>query len=315
MSVGERAKTKEYIKAGLQGYERSDGVEIPGARRLYEGLSAADGFDLRHIERWTAAKLKSARHRIQSLNTLTSRPFAIIIPRTKKQRKAAQKFTGQNILHQKEFIAQIQIQGRDKAVFRQGKVGIERVFPSGAKTIKQRYLFSDYLRPDETIRDDLSEEEAEEYGDDVLDAPSTFREMREVTQRMLLDMPKNVYGQPAYYALITPQYGAFGRSATHGKVMDLIVEYMTRYDPGGTVVHGRHADFAEHIIGFQMIGTKTQMNELAQERIRLKAMRKERNKLRFSVKRKPTMCPQISSKTSRRCERKIGHRGKHRYPK
>lgn len=316
MSVAERAKTKQYIKEGLQGYEREDGTRIPAARRVYAGLSAHDGFDLRHIERWSAATLAKARKRIQALNTLTSRPFAVIVPRTKKQKKEAKKFTGQDIRDQKEYIAQVQIQDRDKAVFRGGKVGIERKFPSGAKTIKQRYLFKDYLRPNEMIESlELTEEEIEEAeAEGVLESPTTFREMRNVTKRMLLDMPANVYGQPAYYALITPQYGPIGRSVTHGKVLGLIDEYFTRYDPGGTVYKG-HEEFAEHIIGFQMIGTRVQMNEYQRERERLRIKRKERNKLRFAQKRKPTMCNVRSPTTGRRCERTIGHRGKHRFPK
>jgi hypothetical protein len=298
MSVGERLKTKQYIKEGLLGFEREDGVKVPAARSIYKGLSASDGYDLSHIERWSAQRLKSARMKIQALNTLTSRPFSVVRPRNRQQRLEAQKYTGQNLPNQKQFIAHVQIQGRDKAIFKNGKVGVEREFESGSKTIKSRYMLRDYLRD----------------GDTILDAPTTFREMREITVRMLEDMPKNVYGQPAFFALVTPQYGAFGRMVTHGKVLDLIAEYMNRYDPGGTSVQGR-GDFGEHIGGFQMVGTLFQANEMVRERLRLKTARKERNKLRFVKKRKPVMCTVINKKTGRRCERRINHKGKHRFPK
>lgn len=318
MSIAERAKTKAYIKEGLQGYERSDGVSIPGARRIFKGLQSGDGYDLRHIERWSAAKLKTARRRIQTLNTLVSRPFAVIVPRTVKQRKAAQKYTEQNLPNQKEFIAQVQIQNRDKAVFRSGKVGIERVFPSGSKTIKQRYLFRDYLRPEESLRENIDEDELdedEELDDEVLDSPTTIREMITVTKRMLEEMPVNVYGQQAWYSMITPLYGPFGRSVTHAKVLELIQEYANRYDPGGTSPHGRKADFGEHIIGFQMIGNRVQKDSLQLERERIKRMRKEHNKLRVTMQRKPVMCLYRSKKTGKRCERRIGHKGRHQFPK
>jgi hypothetical protein len=311
LSVSKRAELKQYIRDGFNGGIRSDGVSVPGVRRIYRGLFASDGFDLRHIERWSAAKLAKARNRIQSVNTLTSRPFAVIIPRSAKQKREAQKFTGQNLKDQKEFIAQVQIQNRDKAVFRGGKVGIERKFPSGSKTIKQRYLFRDYLRPNESLRQVL---EAEDLPDDALDAPTTFREMREVTKRMLLDMPAKVYGQSAYFALITSQYGPIGRTAGHGKVLDLLAEYFNRYDPGGTAFKG-HEDFAEQIIGFQMIGTFAQVSEYEIEKRRLREAKRARGKLRFAEKRKPTMCPAINKKTGRRCGRKINHKGKHRFPK
>ena len=64
MSVDQRQKTKNYIKNGLLGWVRDDGVKIPGARRIYEGLEAEKGFDLRHIERWSAQRLSIARNRI-----------------------------------------------------------------------------------------------------------------------------------------------------------------------------------------------------------------------------------------------------------
>jgi hypothetical protein len=270
MSVSERAKTKQYIKEGLQGYERTDGITIPGARRIYEGLHANSGFDLRHIERWSAAKLKTAKNRIQSLNTLTSRPFDVIIPRTTKQKREAQKFTGQNLPYQKEFIAPIQIQGRDKAVFRGGKIGIERKFPSGSKTIKQKFLFEDYLDLDDMP---------------ILKEATTFREMKEITERMMRDMPKNVYGQPAFYTLLTRQYGPIGNSAVHGKIPSLLATYFNRYDPGGTQYQG-HEQFVEQVIGFQMVGNRVQLSAYETERERLRVMRKKRNKLRFSVKRR-----------------------------
>jgi len=315
MSLAERAKTKIYIKEGLQGYERDDGTKIPSARRIYSGLKASDGFDLRHVERWSAAKLRTARNRIQSLNTLTSRPFAVIIPRTKKQKREAQNFTGQNLKHQKGFIVHVQIQNRDKAVFRDGKVGIERKFPSGSKTIRQQYLFKDYLRPDESLRAQLKGKK--NYKDDILDSPTTFREMKEVTKRMLLHMPKNLYGQPAYYTILNIKYGPIGRTVTHGKVQELLIEYFNRYDPGGLQHEGgaAHEGFAESIIGFQMIGNKVQKDQFQREVERLRQMRKQRKRLRFSLKKKPTMCLYINKKTGRRCERKIGHKGKHRFPK
>lgn len=316
MSVAQRERTKQYIKEGFNGYTRDDGVNVPGIRRIYSGFDAATGFDLRHIERWPAARIAKARNRIQSLNTLTGRPFDVITPRTAKQKKAARDFTGQTLKDQKAMIVQVQLQGKDKAVFKNGKVGIERQFPSGSKTIKQRYLFKDYLKPSESLRDAIDEEEIddEEITDDILDAPSTFSDMLDITRRMLVDMPKNVYGQPAYYTLLTVQYGPIGGSATHGKVLDLLRKYMNQYDPGSQLFKG-HEKFVEQVIGFNMIGTKLQyaQYELAQRERERK--RKERRKLRFTAKKKETRCTQLSAKTGRRCERKINHKGKHKFLK
>jgi hypothetical protein len=287
MSIAQRAKTKQYIKEGLNGYTREDGVSIPGARRIFSGLDAKHGFDLRHVERWSAAKLNAARTSIQTLNTLTSRPFSVIVPRTKKQRAEAKKFTGQNAPKQKEYIAQVQIQGRDKARFLDGKIAIERKFKGGSKTIKQRFLFADYLQPGESLKDRLEENEGlsdedieEDLEAETLQTPSTFRDMVEVTKRMMIDMPVNVYGRPAFYALLTKQYGPIGRTAVHSKIPDLLASYFNRYDPGGTLYKG-HEEFVEQVIGFQMIGTFAQLTEYEILQRKRRENKKKRNKLRF----------------------------------
>ena len=284
MSIDERAITRQYIKEGLQGYIREDGTAIPGARRIYKGLEASKGYDLRHIERWSKQRLDYARRQVQALNTLTARPFSVVIPRTKKQRKEAQSFTGQNLPNQKEMIVPIQIQGRDIARFQNGKLSVERKFPSGSKTIHTRYLFADYMRPDENLRERLKDSD---LSVGVLDQPSTFREMQAITERMLLDMPLNVYGQPAYYTLLTVQYGPVGRSATKEKIMDLLVHYFTRYDPGGTA-YKNHEEFVEQVIGFQMVGTFAQMAKYQIEREQRALARKKKNKLRFSKRARTT---------------------------
>jgi hypothetical protein len=287
MSLEQRERTKQYIKEGLQGYERSDGIKIPGARRLYKGLDASNGFDLRHVERWSAAKLATARNRIQSLNTLVSRPFSIVIPRSKKQRTAAQKFTGQDIPSQKEFIVQI-TDKRDKAVFRKGKVAVERQFEGGSKQIKQRYLWDDYVE----------------------EIPFTFRQMLSAVEKMLPDMPKNVYGQTAYYTIITQQYGPIGRAASKGKIKELLQDYHQRYDPGGTSAEG-HSKFAEQIIGFQMIGTFAQYSAYEIEQRRRKQEAKQRRKLQFS---KPLRCP-VRNSQGKRCTKVLHHKGQHKFRK
>ncbi len=268
LSELQRVKTRQYIKEGLQGYVRTDGINVPGARRIYKGLEASSGYDLRHIERWSLARLRHATVRIQALNTLTGRPFAILIPRTKKQRLAAQKFTGQNLPYQKEMIVPVQFTNRDVAIFRDNKVAIERKFPGGSKTLKQRFLFADYLQAGES-------------------APVTFRGMVDITNRMMPYMPAKVYGQPAFYVLLTVQYGPIGNSAEYGGIPDLLFRYFSHYDPGMNQYPG-HETFAEHVIGFQMVGTFAQMSAYEIQRDRLKTDRKKRNKLRFSKRSKAT---------------------------
>ncbi len=288
MSALERARTRQYIKEGLKGYVRSDGVKIPGARNIYSGLQARDGFDLRHIERWSAAQLRAARERVQSLNTLTSRPFTVLIPRTAKQKKAARSYTGQGLKKQKEFIVTVQDTKRDKVTFQNNKVIIQREFESGTKTIKQRYLFADYLKLGEP-------------------RPLTFVQMRDITKRMLPDMPDRYRGNRLYYTLITIQYGPIGNSVWKDDVLDLLANYHERYDPGR-----QHEGFAEQVIGFQMVGTFGQASQYQADRERKSAAARQRRKLRFTERNKVKRCQRVN-KQGKRCVRESGHPGKHRF--
>jgi len=304
MSVSQRERTKQYIKEGLRGYERTDGISIPGARRIYRGFDASYGYDLRHIERWPAARLKAAREHIQSINTLTGRPFAVIVPRSKKQRIAAQKYSGQDLPRQKEMIVAVQDPKIDKIVFRNNKVAVERTMRTGSKAIQQRYLFEDYLVPGEAARllkeelqnelgkdlpDDRLEEIEEELSDleeaidsePTLDMPVTFMQMREVTKRMLKDMPKKQYGRDVYYTILTTQYGPVGESILHEDVLSHLAYYHSTYG-----MDKQHVRFAEQVIGFQMVGTFVSATAYERERQRNKEKRKRLNKLRFSKPRK-----------------------------
>ncbi len=260
MSVDQREKTKNYIKNGMLGYER-DGIRIPGTRRIYKGLGASEGYDLRHIERWSAAKLATARNRIQSLNTLVNQPFTILIPRTKKQRLEAQKFTKQDLPYQKEMIVPVQDPKRDKAVFRGGKLAIERTMPKGSKSILQRFLFRDYVSAD--------------------DMPFTFLDMRKVTEIMLPDMPIQHYKRDVYYTLITTQYGPIGESFLHEDILNGLAKYHLEYGTGN-----QHQRFAEQIIGFQAVGTFISAAAYQIERDRNKGLRKARKKLIFQKYRR-----------------------------
>jgi hypothetical protein len=262
LSRDARDKLKQNIKEGLQGYVRPDGIAVPGARRIYKGLGAADGFDLRHIERWSAATYKKARERVQSLNTLTGRPFAVIIPRTKKQRVQGQKFTGQNLPYQKEFIVQVQDPKHDKAVFRENKVTIQRDFKGGSREIEQRWLFRDYLEPGESM-------------------PITFAQMRDITLRMLPFMPAEYRKQWVYYTILTVQYGSVGQSVPKHRILELLSSYHSAYD----VKKG----FAEAVIGFNMVGTYKATAAYQILREHLPSKRKQMKKLRFSKRRKMQM--------------------------
>ena len=284
MSQLQRERTKQYIKEGLQGYTRPDGVKIPSARDLFRHMNASDGFDLRHIERWSAQKLASARQRVQAINTLTSRPFDVLHPRTHKQIKSAKTYTGQDMPQQKGFVVQVQNMKMDTATFRQNKVVVEREFKNGSKQVEQRFLFRDYNNGKQ---------------------PITFPGMRRSTERMMKEMPEKYRGSKVYYTLITAQYGPIGRSIFKERLLEELSNYHSQY--GNSSMH-RH--FAEQVIGYQMVGTYAQAAKYQIEREHLPAHRKKMKKLRFA---KPLRCQHVDKKTHKQCVLPIRHKSHHRY--
>jgi len=287
MSATERAHTKEYIKAGLRGYDREEGIHVPGVRRVYSGFSAADGYDLRHIERWSAAKLKSARRYIQQVSTYTSRPVAIITPRTAKQRRAAQNFTGEN-KKQKIYFVPVQLPTHDKVRFKNNKVVVERTFKGGSKQIKQRFLFRDYLEAGKRL-------------------PITFEEMHEFLDDMLPDMPENWGGQWAYYMLISTLHGPIGRSVPKSRISELLENYHQRYEKPGE----QHEGFAEAVVGFQMVGTALQAGKFQIEREHRSQRRPRKWRQKLKIAEKILRCPATSK--GRQCVLKPHHKGHHKY--
>lgn len=284
LSPSQREKTRQYIREGLEGYVRSDGIKIPGARKIYQGFEASSGYDLRHVERWSAAQLAHARKRIQAINTYTGRPFAVITPRTKKQRKEAQKVTGQDLPYQRKMIYAVQDPKRDKVVFRNNKLAVERNYKHGSKAIEQRFLFKDYSK----------------------EPPYGFDGMRKVTEKMLPDMPINYRGEWVYYTLLTVQYGPVGESVPHHRIMEHLAEYHNRYD-----LNRENSGFQEQVIGFQMIGTYTsvKMRDIATQKN--KSARKKLKKLRFSQQQ--SRCHVL--KNGKRCKLRAGHKGPHKFKK
>ncbi len=251
LSVPVRARVKTDIKLGLR-----------LARKLYKGLTPDEGFDLRHVERWSAAKLKKARERIAQARTLTSRPYQLKTPTTRAQRKKLQTFTGQDLPYQTRFVVHVQDTKLDKVRIQRGQVTIVREYPSGAKGYQRVYRFRDYNNNQQ---------------------PATFNGMKRITRKMLADMPATIRKKPVYYILQTVPHGNIGSAVTKSRVMDLLERYHNQYD-----ADKRHTGFAEVVIGFYMTGSDAQTTREEKQRAQYRRFYAKNKKLVFTKPMKAT---------------------------
>lgn len=276
--VGERAKLKADI---IDGVKKS--------RRLFKGLTAKDGFDLRHPERWSTAKLKKARNLNTITRTLENKPFVLKTPTTKKQRKSLQSITGLTRKDQKSYPI-FNVMPDEKVRFQKGAVIHVREYEDKKKSIRRNFLFADYLEDDEEM-------------------PETFEDMIELTERMLPDMPKAMGGREVFYGLFTTPQGVIGNLGSKDKVLDLLQRYYVKYDT--PVMQASHKGFAEAVIGWYMTGTNRQVQKQEKEKTEYRKFWKN-EKLQFTKKVKSNRCTAISREW-KRCKLQKGHEGKHQF--
>lgn len=271
LSIAQREKLKADIKLGFQGEERN-GIKIPGVRRVFTGYAADEGFDLRHIERWSAAKLSRARHDIAVIRTLSSRSFDVKTPVTRKQRKRLQTYTGQNRKTQKAYI--VHVSENQKIRFIKGQLTEVKVH-AGKKerSFRRLYLFEDYS--------DFK--------------PTTFEEMADVTMRMLPDMPDKIKGRGVFYALNSISLGAIGNYVRKSRILDLLAEFHQRYDNSNM-----HKGFGEAINGFVMSGTEVQIKKQEAQKRQYKSFYDPTKKLKFSERTKRVSSKKTVTKSIRK---------------
>lgn len=144
----------------------------PGLRDIYSGFDLANGFDLRHPERWTRAMHDRVQDAAKVLRHLLSSPYAVKKPRNAQERKTLRYFTEQTIPNQKRFIVHTATaDARVRLVREKGKkqltLQVRRPQRFGGFGEMRYWLFKEYLG----------------Y------APQEPDDFIEATQRMLPDMP------------------------------------------------------------------------------------------------------------------------------
>lgn len=276
--VGERAKLKVDI---IDGVKKS--------RRLFKGLTAADGFDLRHPERWSTQKLNKARTLNAITRTLENKPFVLKTPTTKKQRRSLQNMTGLTRKDQKSYPI-FDVAPKEKIRFQDGAVIRVHEFEDKKKIVRRNFLFVDYLEEDE-------------------EPPATFKEMRELTQRMLPDMPGSMGGQPVSYGLYTAPHGVLGQLGSKSRLLSLLDQFFVQYDAPDK--EPQHKGFAQAVIGWYMTGTNIQGKRLKKEREKYSKFWTNKE-LKFQATKQDKRC-RVKNKQWERCLLKANHSGRHQF--
>lgn len=140
---------------------------------MFRGFTAAEGYDLRHIERWTQAQHDRVQSEIKELRQLLSSPYRLVTPRDRGQRSTLKNFTLQVDPRQKRFVVHVQSPQQRVSVRRQRGhkhpgITIESAQRFGGFGQMQFWFFNDYN---------------EGY------SPETREEFIEATRAMLPDMP------------------------------------------------------------------------------------------------------------------------------
>src|SRR5262245_49059343 len=79
-------------------------ANVHNLREVFANFESSDGFNLRDIRSWPAARVKKIEQYAEYVNHLRSQPFSLIRPRNKAQRRALETFTGQMLPNQKTFV-------------------------------------------------------------------------------------------------------------------------------------------------------------------------------------------------------------------
>lgn len=123
--------------------------KVKKLRQFFSGFDASDGYDLRHIDRWHAARVRAADQYGSFLNTLTASPYIRATAHSKQQRDALGRYTGQfygGTKQPRAFVVhhpEAALRKLKVSVSKGGQVQVTRDLP-GVRTVMTTYLFSDY---------------------------------------------------------------------------------------------------------------------------------------------------------------------------
>lgn len=201
-----RKQVLRYLREAIRGVPRGEGpggVRLPGLRDIYQGFSREDGYDLRHIQRWSLARVQRVQELAKELNHLTSVPFRVMTPRTRQQKQTLRSFTRQFEPTQRRYIVHVETRNYAVRFARRGKqLEIFRPERFGGYGRMRFWMFADYLGYQAETQD----------------------EFIEATTRMLPDMPD--WG----FFSLWGTYGVMGTPQPKKSLLAVLAQYFSEGD-------------------------------------------------------------------------------------
>lgn len=264
-----------------------------GLRDYFSGFDASDGYDMRHPETLSAARVSSIRKYGAYLHTLQSQPYIKVSPGKRKGfKRALQERTGQYLKRHRSYVYHTDKPGVTRVTYREGVLEERQKLKPKVEIIRQYYFFRDFNGGRQ---------------------PKTFASMVSlVEKKMLKAMPER------YYTFWTDLHGAIGAPFPKSSLLRELQRYENQY--------GTHKGFAEGLLGFVFQGTQDQADSEYVNRLNRRTQR-ERQKTQESRMRQQRLrfvaqARKATTKTLRRCEvigkggrckLPKGHRGSHRF--
>lgn len=250
-------------------------------RKTFTGFDSEKGYDLRHPERWPAQRRAQVQAYGAYLHQLTSgdRPYLIVPARSKGQKRALQRRTGQGLRRQKAFILHTEAPSNTRVIFKRDRktrrVEIEvRRAVRGGEIVVRDFLFRELVGYQpftfEEMQDALDEMLALEHSDGALVMPPEFPEDS---------------GNEAYYSMLSELHGPISAPIPYSMLRAHLVQWQEEY--GNTL----HEGFAETLIGYRLQGTEGMADAEYNERDRRSRFRARRPRFSTQLNRSRKAIP------------------------
>lgn len=232
-------------------------ADVKALRKIFTGFEAKDGFDARHPENWSAARVAKARRYGVRLHNLQSSPHVIVRPRSTAQREALLRHVAQPWPNLKAFVVHTPHPANTQVEYVRepprllpfhvtlpGRVRVQLVKKiRGGAQLTRDYLFREILG----YQPGLSGP-----GGRFRKGRNPWEDMIHATRLMLPYMPDTAIsaqtGKPeeAWYTFVSMPHDSIGAAIRKSDLLSVLRSDYSRYSEG----------FAGLILGFRYQGSR-----------------------------------------------------------
>lgn len=265
--------------------------DVQELRKIFRGFEARQGFDVRHPENWSAARVAKARRYGLRMRQLKSTPHVIARPRTQAQRDALMKHVAQPWPNQKAFIVHTPHPINTVVDYVLEPAVSIPVYAAALTFVRQRpaqlrVQLVKQIHGGESLTQDFLFREILGYQPGLVGPGGTYRvgqnpweDMVRATRALLPFMPKTTMSartgeqEEAWYTFISMPHDSIGAAIRYSEIVNSLQFDFSRYSDS----------FAGLILGFRYQGDRwkaamspqSEMNQRDKTRALYKKIREE----------------------------------------